>query len=184
MGTLILGICELRMSSSEPTRTPVPPVVLTDWVEENKSRMAPPVGAVNMFPESDSYVIICVSGPNVRADYHINETEEYFMQLEGDMVLKIIDNGVFRDVPIKAGEVFLLPPLVPHSPQRPANTIGLVVERKRDAEHVDKLAFYCDDCHILLYMDQFHCTNLPKQIEVVDTFYANEDLRTCANCGT
>ncbi|KNC54134.1 3-hydroxyanthranilate 3,4-dioxygenase [Thecamonas trahens ATCC 50062] len=173
-----------QAETEQTTRAVSDAFSLSEWVEANKTAMLPPVGAVNMFPASDSYVIICVSGPNIRADYHINETEEFFMQLTGDMVLKVIDNGEFKDVTIKQGDVFLLPPNVPHSPQRPAGTVGLVVERKRDPHHIDRLAFYCDDCHELLYMDEFHCTNLPKQIEaVVNTFYADEALRTCRQCG-
>jgi 3-hydroxyanthranilate 3,4-dioxygenase len=71
-----------------------------------------------------------VGGPNARKDYHFNETEELYFQVEGDIVVKIIDNGEFKDIPIKEGEMFLLPPKTPHSPQRGPGTVGLVIERK------------------------------------------------------
>ena len=49
-------------------------------------------------------------------------------------MLKTIEDGVFRDVTIKEGEILLLPPNVPHSPRRPVGTVGLVIERHKEHE--------------------------------------------------
>ena len=100
------------------------------WIDENEHLLKPPVGNKKVFEDGDMTVQV-VGGPNERADYHDDPVEEFFYQLKGNMVLKVGDNGNFYDVPIKEGEVFLLPPHVRHSPQRPAGSIGLVVEPKR-----------------------------------------------------
>ena len=100
------------------------------WIDENEHLLKPPVGNKKVFEDGDMTVQV-VGGPNERADYHDDPVEEFFYQLKGNMVLKVGDNGNFYDVPIKEGEVFLLPPHVRHSPQRPAGSIGLVVEPNR-----------------------------------------------------
>ncbi|KAJ3289141.1 3-hydroxyanthranilic acid dioxygenase [Borealophlyctis nickersoniae] len=127
-----------------------------------------------------------VGGPNARTDYHINETEEWFYQHKGDMLLKVVDEGEFKDIPIKEGEMFLLPGNIPHNPVRFANTVGLVVERKRPPASLDRLRWYCADsaCRAIVHERAFHCTNLGTQLKpVIEEYYANEDLRTCKICG-
>jgi 3-hydroxyanthranilate 3,4-dioxygenase len=101
------------------------------------------------------------------------------------MVLKIIENGTPRDVPIREGEIFLLPAGVPHSPQRFPNTVGMVVERRRAPGEIDHLRWYCEACGGLLYDAAFHCTDLGTQLKpIIETFHASRDLRTCRKCGT
>ena len=104
--------------------------------------------------------------------------------IEGDMVLKIQEDGEAVDVPIKEGEIFLLPPEVPHSPQRSAGSIGMVIERKRDSSHTDGLMWYCQNCNDLLYKEFFPLKNIMTQMQgVFDKFYASEEARTCKSCG-
>jgi 3-hydroxyanthranilate 3,4-dioxygenase len=126
-----------------------------------------------------------VGGPNARKDYHFNETEEFFYQLEGDIVVKIVDNGKHVDIPIKEGEIYLLPPNTPHSPQREKNTVGLVMEVQRRPGMKDGFMWYCEKCQNKLYEEFFVLTDIVKQIPVImNNFYSSKELRTCKKCGT
>ncbi len=124
-----------------------------------------------------------VGGPNTRKDYHIDEGEEFFYQLEGRMVLRIIENKKHKDININEGEIFLLPPKVPHSPQRFENTVGLVIERKRRNGELDAFQWYCDECHTLLYEYFFPLTNIVTQLPpIFDGFWNDTDARSCKFC--
>lgn len=126
-----------------------------------------------------------VGGPNSRKDYHYDEGEEFFYQIEGDMVLKIMEAGHPRDIRIKQGEIFLLPSRVPHSPQRFENTVGLVIERKRRLGEKDGLLWYCENCSGLLYEEYFFLKNIETDLPpVFEHFYSSIDNRTCIQCGT
>jgi 3-hydroxyanthranilate 3,4-dioxygenase len=131
------------------------------------------------------FLVMVVGGPNQRKDYHIEEGEELFYQIEGDIVVKIIEDGKPRDIHIREGDIFLLPPRIPHSPQRPANTIGMVVERRRAEGEKDHLRWYCEKCGEILHDSNFQLVDLGKQLKpIIQDFYANEALRTCKKCGT
>jgi 3-hydroxyanthranilate 3,4-dioxygenase len=108
----------------------LPPINLKTWIEEHRSLLKPPVGNKMIWQDSE-FMVMAVGGPNQRKDFHVEDGEEFFFQVEGDIVLRIIENGQVREIPIREGEMFLLPPNIPHSPQRPANTVGLVIERRR-----------------------------------------------------
>jgi 3-hydroxyanthranilate 3,4-dioxygenase len=155
------------------------------WIDEHQHLLKPPVGNQQIWEDADLMVTV-VGGPNQRTDYHDDAVEEFFYQLKGDMLLKVVDNGEFYDVPIREGEIFLLPPHVRHSPQRPQEgSIGLVVEPKRQPDQLDAFEWYC-----------FECSNLVKRVEVklksivrdlppiYQAFYADEAARTCSKCGT
>lgn len=155
------------------------------WIDENRHLFKPPVGNKVVYQDTDDFIIMVVGGPNSRTDYHFNETEEFFYMLEGEMVLKIQEHGEAVDVPIKEGEIFLLPPRVPHSPRRPAGSIGMVIERKRNASHTDGLIWHCANCNHKLYEEYFPLDNIETQLQkVFEKFYNSEELRTCDNCGT
>ncbi len=154
------------------------------WIDENRAALRPPVGNKRVFADGD-FVIMVVGGPNARRDYHVDPGDEFFYQLEGDMVLKTRQNGTLIDVPIRAGEILLLPPGVPHSPQRPAATVGLVIERRRQPGELDGFQWYCERCGHLLYEEFFQLTDIEKQFPpVFERFYASRERRTCGNCGT
>ncbi len=160
------------------------PFNFKQWIDDHRGLLKPPVGAKQVWDESDDYVIIVVGGPNDRPDFHKNETEEFFYQLEGDMVLKVKDDDGIRDITIREGDVLLLPPNTIHSPRRPADTVGLVVERKRDAHHIDTVLWFCDSCGAELHEETMHVTDLAGQLKpLIENFYASEEQRTCEQCG-
>ena len=125
------------------------PFNLKKWIEENRNLLQPPVGNKNLYIESGDYVIMIVGGPNARKDYHYNETEEWFFQIEGDIVVGIQEDGKAVDVEVKEGEMFLLPAKTPHQPRRGEGTVGLVIEVKRaDRELKDGLLWFCESAII------------------------------------
>lgn len=155
------------------------------WIDEHRHLLKPPVGNKMVFEDHEDFIVMVVGGPNARKDYHYNESEEFFHQLEGDIVLKVIDEGKPVDIPIRQGEIFLLPPKVPHSPQRPANTVGLVIEKKRSGNEKDGLQWYCENCGNKLYEQYFKLENIVAQLPpIMERFYQSEAHRTCDNCGT
>ncbi|HVY81454.1 MAG TPA: 3-hydroxyanthranilate 3,4-dioxygenase [Steroidobacteraceae bacterium] len=152
------------------------------WIDENRHVLKPPVGNKRVFRDSE-FIIMVVGGPNARKDYHVDPAEEFFYQLEGDIVLKTVQEGRVVDVPIREGEILLLPPRVPHSPQRGANTIGLVIERERRPGELDGFQWYCERCSNLLYEEFLPMTDIEKLGEIFERFYANTDQHTCKKCG-
>ena len=159
------------------------PFNIKQWIDEHRHLLKPPVGNKQVYEDSD-FIVMVVGGPNARKDYHFNETEEFFYQLEGDILVKIQENGKAVEVPIKEGDIFLLPSKVPHSPIRPANTVGLVIEMKRKKNDLDGLMWFCDKCNHKLYEEHFPLNSIEKDfLPVFNRFYASEELRTCNNCG-
>ena len=157
---------------------------LKAWVEENRHLLKPPVGNKMVWQDRD-FLVMVVGGPNQRKDFHIEEGEEFFYQIEGDITLRVMEDGKPKDIPIREGEIFLLPAGVPHSPQRPAGTVGMVIERRRRDSEDDHLRWYCDHCGEILFDSEFHLVDLGKQLKpIIEEFYAREDLRTCKKCGT
>ena len=163
------------------------PFNLKKWIADNRDLLKPPVGNKCIYVDAQNFIVMAVGGPNARKDYHYNESEELYYQVEGNIVLKIIDDGVPKDIPINEGELFLLPPKTPHSPQRGENTVGLVIEKVREDEEEEKDAFlwFCENCGNKLHEDSLFVKDIVKQLPpVMDNFWGNEDLRTCKKCGT
>lgn len=158
---------------------------LKKWIDEHRHLLKPPVGNQQVITGNDDFIVMIVGGPNSRKDYHWEEAEELFYQLEGDIVVKTYQDGKQVDIPIKEGEMFLLPKRVPHSPQRPANTVGLVIERYRKDDEIDKCMWFCENCDNKLYEESFSLKDIVVQLpKVMNAFYADADRRTCKNCGT
>ncbi|MCB0725733.1 MAG: 3-hydroxyanthranilate 3,4-dioxygenase [Ignavibacteriae bacterium] len=153
------------------------------WIEENRHLLKPPVGNKCMVDED--FIVMVVGGPNTRKDYHYEEGPEFFYQIEGDITVKVIENGEPKDINIKEGEMYYLPPRVPHSPQRSEGSIGIVIERKRVDGEMDGLMWYCENCGNKLYEEYFQLENIVDQLPpIMNKFYADEEKRTCSNCGT
>ncbi|MCU0330730.1 MAG: 3-hydroxyanthranilate 3,4-dioxygenase [Candidatus Kapabacteria bacterium] len=162
----------------------VPPINFTAWIEEHRHLLKPPVGNRKVYEDTD-FIVMVVGGPNARKDYHYNEGEEFFYQLEGDITVKIIDEGVPKDVHIRQGDIFLLPPRTPHSPQRPADTVGLVIERKRSPEELDAFMWFCETCGTKLYEEFLPLKDIVTQLPpLFARYWSTMEYRTCKQCGT
>ena len=160
------------------------PFNLQKWINKNRHTLKPPVGNKNLYIDAKDFIVMIVAGPNARKDYHYNETEELFFQLEGDIILKTQQNNKLMEVPIKEGEMFLLPPKIPHSPVRPKGSIGLVIERKREPHHKDGLMWFSEKANALLYEEYFVLKNIEKDfLPIFKRFYTNKNLRTCPVTG-
>jgi len=162
------------------------PFNLQKWIDENRHLLQPPVGNKQIYVDNDDFIVMIVGGPNGRKDYHWEEGEELFYQLEGDIQVKIInEEGKPETIDIREGEMFLLPPRVPHNPIRGENTVGLVIERKRRTGEHDGLMWFCENCNEKLYEEYFQLTDIINQFQTVfKRFYGDENLRTCNKCGT
>ncbi|SFR32268.1 3-hydroxyanthranilate 3,4-dioxygenase [Litoreibacter janthinus] len=155
------------------------------WIDEHRHLLKPPVGNKMVFEHADLMVTV-VGGPNKRTDYHDDPVEEFFYQLEGDMLLKLYDGEEFYDVPIRQGDVFLLPPHVRHSPQRPQEgSVGLVIEPKRPKGALDAIEWYCFECGTRVHRAELALKSIVDDLPpVYAKFYSDKDLRTCPNCQT
>jgi len=158
------------------------------WVEKNADKLRPPVGNQLLHHEGNMIVMV-VGGPNTRMDFHDDPVEEWFFQQKGDMMLKIADGGKIYDVPVREGEVFLLPAHTRHAPQRPQEgSIGIVVEAPRQPGMVEGFEWYCFNCEALVHRFEVALdgpegivTELPK---IYDAFHNSTEARTCPKCGT
>ncbi len=161
------------------------PFNLQAWIEEHRDLLKPPVSNKQLYIDSGDYIVMVVGGPNARKDYHFNNTEELFYQLEGDILVKVQIDGKAVEVNIKEGDMFLLPGNIPHSPIRGENTVGLVIERKRTDDHTDGLMWFCDNCNNKLHEAYFPLQSIENDfLPRFKEFYASEELRTCSECGT
>lgn len=161
------------------------PFNLQAWIDEHRHELKPPVGNRNLYVDAGDYIVMIVAGPNARKDYHYNESEELFYQIEGDITVRIQEDDQAVDVPIRQGEMFLLPARVPHSPIRPEGSIGLVIECKRKPQDTDGLMWFCEKCNTRLHASFFHLTNIEKDfIPRFREYYGSEAMRTCPNCQT
>jgi 3-hydroxyanthranilate 3,4-dioxygenase len=163
------------------------PVNLLKWIEEHREELKPPVGNKLVWKDERGTIIMIVGGPNARKDYHVNVTEEFFYQVTGDITVGIIhpDTGKPEDIIIREGEIYLLPANVPHSPQRPAGTVGLVVEQMRPPGVMDKLRWYSDDTQELVYEAEFDLKNIETDLKrIMAEFWSNEELRRCKSTGS
>lgn len=163
----------------------LPPFNLNQWIDENKHLLKPPVGNKNLYVESGDYIVMVVAGPNARKDYHYNETEELFYQLEGEITVAIQENGERKEMKLSAGDMFLLPAKVPHSPIRYKDSVGLVIERKRAGKgFTDGLLWFCDNCNNKLHEVYFELNNIETDfLEHFTAFNTSEKLKTCKKCG-
>jgi 3-hydroxyanthranilate 3,4-dioxygenase len=172
------------MSQTNPAAAPqLAALNFADWLAEHRPQLKPPVGNAQIWPGRE-FMVTVVAGPNARTDFHINEGEEFFWQLEGDVHLRTLQDGQIVDVPIRQGEIFLLPGNVPHSPQRPAGTLGLVIERRRLDHEIDQFLWICDGCGAELGREKLHLTDIVAQLPpAFAAFWSDASRTTCRACG-
>ena len=162
------------------------PFNLKYWIEENKHLLRPPVGNKNLYIDSQDYIVMIVGGPNARNDFHYNETEELFYQLEGNCTIYIQEDGEKKALPMGPGDLFLLPAKTPHSPVRSEGSVGLVIERKRENQGCrDGLLWFCNQCNHKLHEVYFELHNIETDfLPHFKDFYTSDFLRKCTQCGT
>jgi 3-hydroxyanthranilate 3,4-dioxygenase len=155
------------------------------WIEENKHLLKPPVGNKQMFPTGDDFITMVVGGPNQRTDFHVDPYEEFFYQIKGTMHVDVMtDDGPAR-VDINEGEMWVLPRNMPHSPQRDADSIGLVIERVREQGTLEKFRWYCENCSAIVHEVELQVNDIVADLPpVFNAFYESEEARTCPKCGT
>lgn len=159
------------------------PFNFMEWVGQNKDKLRPPVCNQTLFTDGD-FIIMAIGGPNTRKDYHDDPGDEFFYQVKGSMVLRIMENGRPKDIDIREGEMFLLPPHIHHSPQRFEDTIGLVIERRRKEGELDGFLWYCDKCHAKLHEEYLPLKSIVQDLPpLFDRYWQNETARTCKACG-
>jgi len=159
------------------------PINLKNWIEENRDKFKPPVGNKYLYNGRDFFVMV-IAGPNARNDFHVVDSEEYFYQLQGDITVRIREGGKIVDHPVREGDTFFIPPNVPHSPQRPPNTLGVVVERTRHAGEVEHLVFYCEGCGDLVHDIEFDCKDIVEHFrDTMEAFWKDDSKRVCTKCG-
>jgi 3-hydroxyanthranilate 3,4-dioxygenase len=161
----------------------LPPINLAHYIDQHRHLLKPPVGNHEIYRDHE-FIVMIVGGPNSRTDYHVDPAEEIFYQIEGDMTLRIVEEGGPRDVEIKEGELFLLPAWVPHSPQRRAHTVGLVIERHRRTGELDAFEWYCESCGHRLYREEMQLSSIVKDLPpAFERYEASVHNRTCKHCG-
>lgn len=162
------------------------PLNLRSCIEEARKRSR--AGAVDrrIIESCAEFVVSMVCGPSQRKDYHISPFEELFLQVEGELVLRLRDDdGLVSDMVVREGELFALPANVPHSPQRAAGTFGLVVERRRPSVEDDTLRFYCDRCNSSVFEESFSHDDAEAELsDILSRFWDDATMRTCRFCGT
>ncbi len=152
------------------------------WIEEHAHLLKPPVGNQMVFREAEDLIVQVIGGPNSRSDYHDDPYEEFVYQLRGYIVLTVLEQGKPRDIPIREGEILLVPGRLRHSPQRPAGSVGLVVEKVRPREVDDGFEWYCPKCWALVHRAQVNVQNIVADLPpAFDAF--DRSSRKCPACG-
>jgi 3-hydroxyanthranilate 3,4-dioxygenase len=186
-------ICAIRILSNRylyllkrKSMTLQKPFNLLQWIEANRATLKPPVGTKNLYKKADDYIVMVVAGPNARKDYHYNETEELFYQLEGHIKVHLQVDGEKKTMELGPGDMYLHPAKVPHSPERAEHSIGLVIERVRAGKgFTDGLLWFCDNCNHKLHEVYFELHDIEKDfLPHFRQFYGDKEKRTCKNCGT
>jgi 3-hydroxyanthranilate 3,4-dioxygenase len=156
---------------------------LWTWIEQHREAFEPPVGNKVIWEDSQVTAMV-VRGPNARRDFHVDPSDEIFYMLRGAMVLEYVADGKRQEQVIREGEMMLVPARVPHSPHRPADTWGLVIEVKRRPEEQESLVWLCERCDVQLHEVTMHVADIERELKAaIEAFDGSPALRTCRGCG-
>ena len=160
------------------------PINFPAWLNENAHLLKPPVGNRQIWKDAD-FIVTVVGGPNQRTDFHDDPLEEFFYQFKGNAHLNIMVDGKPERIELKEGAIFLLPPHVRHSPQRPEpDSCCIVIERSRPAGMMDAFEWYCISCNHLIHRVEVQLKDIVADLPpLFEQFYASTELRTCDTCG-
>ncbi|MBI3827696.1 MAG: 3-hydroxyanthranilate 3,4-dioxygenase [Candidatus Rokubacteria bacterium] len=156
---------------------------LWGWIAEHRQAFEPPVGNKVIWEDSQ-FTAMIIRGPNARRDFHVDPSDEIFYMLRGAMILEYLEGSARRTQVIREGELLLVPALTPHSPHRPADTWGLVVEVKRKVGETESLLWLCERCDARLHAVTMHVADIEKELKAaIEAFDVSVPLRTCRACG-
>ncbi|KRA00754.1 3-hydroxyanthranilate 3,4-dioxygenase [Achromobacter sp. Root565] len=161
-----------------------PPLNFQRWIQDHAHLLKPPVGNQQIWQDSD-FIVTVVGGPNHRTDYHDDPLEEFFYQVRGNAWLSLWIDGKPERVDLKEGDIFLLPPHVRHSPQRPeTDSACLVIERQRPQGLLDGFEWYCPHCGHLVHRVEVQLKSIVTDLPpLFQAFYESQEKRTCPGCG-
>ncbi|MEV4097524.1 3-hydroxyanthranilate 3,4-dioxygenase [Streptosporangium saharense] len=163
----------------------IPPIDFTKWIDEHAHLLKPPVGNKVIFEGANDLIVMVVGGPNARTDFHVDPYEELFYQIRGNMHINVMTEDGPETVHVKEGQMWLLPPNLPHSPQRPEEgSVGFLVERIRPEGVLEKFRWYCQDCNAIVHEVELQVRDIVADLPpIFQAFYDDEKARTCGDCG-
>jgi len=171
-----------RRPSSEPTT-----VNVLDWIR--RSNAAGPLKPILNFEQfwDDAFLIRLFDGPTPkgRRDFHVNTCAEFFYQFQGELTTVVLRDGEFVTEICREGEMYWIPPLVPHLNQREIGSIGLVIHGQRQPGAKDAMVWYCEACHAELHRMEYGFEKDLRQLlrPRIQAFQRDVALRTCKACG-
>ncbi|MEV7008303.1 3-hydroxyanthranilate 3,4-dioxygenase [Streptosporangium sp. NPDC051022] len=163
----------------------IPPIDFTKWIDEHAHLLKPPVGNKVIFEDSNDLIVMVVGGPNARTDFHVDPYEELFYQVRGNMHINVMTENGPDTVHIQEGQMWLLPPNLPHSPQRPEEgSVGFLVERIRPEGVLEKFRWYCQECNAVVHEVELQVRDIVNDLPpIFQAFYDSQEARTCDACG-
>ena len=153
---------------------------LQRWIDENRGDW----GQRRVIWQDSDFIAFVTRGPNRRKDFHINPGDEIFYQLEGELNLHYLNGGKPDLAVLKAGDLFLMPGGVPHSPRRADGSWTFVVERKRSQAEIDRFIWPCEKCGSKLYETAVRFDDPGDAVrKATDSLKSDPTLATCKQCG-
>jgi len=154
---------------------------LQKWIDENRGQW----GQRRVIWQNSDFIAFVTRGPNRRKDFHVNPGDEIFYQIEGELNLFYLGADNERKLArLKAGELFLLPGHIPHSPRRGEGSWTFVIERTRRPEEMDRFIWPCEKCGHRLYETAVRFDDPGDAVaQATNAMKSDPKLATCDRCG-